>query len=47
LNPKDLKYSGAPTEVVLGNDNTIRECVHDQSGHRPMASRPYWAAAIC
>lgn len=27
LEPQDLKYSGAPTEVVLGNDNTIRECV--------------------
>ena len=27
LEPQDLKYSGAPTEVVLGDDNTIRECV--------------------
>jgi len=25
--PQDLKYSGAPTEVVLGDDNSIRECV--------------------
>ncbi|MDI9407459.1 MAG: acyl-ACP--UDP-N-acetylglucosamine O-acyltransferase [Chitinophagaceae bacterium] len=25
--PQDLKYSGAPTEVVLGDDNAIRECV--------------------
>jgi UDP-N-acetylglucosamine acyltransferase len=25
--PQDLKYGGAPTEVVLGDDNTIRECV--------------------
>lgn len=27
LEPQDLKYSGDPTEVVLGDDNTIRECV--------------------
>jgi UDP-N-acetylglucosamine acyltransferase len=27
LEPQDLKYSGDPTEVVIGNDNTIRECV--------------------
>ena len=25
--PQDLKYKGAPTEVVIGDDNTIRECV--------------------
>ncbi|MBM5813877.1 MAG: acyl-ACP--UDP-N-acetylglucosamine O-acyltransferase [Cyanobacteria bacterium M_DeepCast_100m_m1_067] len=27
LEPQDLKYTGDPTEVVLGDDNTIRECV--------------------
>jgi len=27
LEPQDLKYSGAPTEVVIGDGNTIRECV--------------------
>jgi UDP-N-acetylglucosamine acyltransferase len=27
LEPQDLKYDGAPTEVVLGDENTIRECV--------------------
>lgn len=27
LEPQDLKYNGAPTEVILGDDNTIRECV--------------------
>ncbi|MFZ9228829.1 MAG: acyl-ACP--UDP-N-acetylglucosamine O-acyltransferase [Prochlorococcaceae cyanobacterium] len=27
LEPQDLKYSGAPTEVVMGDNNTIRECV--------------------
>ncbi|KGG11939.1 Acyl-(acyl-carrier-protein)--UDP-N- acetylglucosamine O-acyltransferase [Prochlorococcus sp. MIT 0601] len=27
LEPQDLKYKGAPTEVVIGNRNTIRECV--------------------
>ncbi len=27
LEPQDLKYSGDPTAVVLGDDNTIRECV--------------------
>ena len=27
LEPQDLKYDGAPTEVVLGDGNTIRECV--------------------
>ena len=27
LEPQDLKYSGDPTEVVMGDDNTIRECV--------------------
>jgi len=27
LEPQDLKYDGAPTEVVLGDANTIRECV--------------------
>ena len=25
--PQDLKYKGEPTAVVLGDDNTIRECV--------------------
>ena len=25
--PQDLKYNGASTEVVLGDDNAIRECV--------------------
>ena len=27
LEPQDLKYAGDATEVVLGDDNTIRECV--------------------
>ncbi len=27
LEPQDLKYKGAPTEVVIGNNNTFRECV--------------------
>ena len=27
LEPQDLKYDGAPTEVVMGDGNTIRECV--------------------
>jgi UDP-N-acetylglucosamine acyltransferase len=27
LEPQDLKYTGDPTEVVIGDDNTIRECV--------------------
>ena len=27
LEPQDLKYKGASTEVVIGDDNTIRECV--------------------
>ena len=27
LEPQDLKYSGDPTEVVIGDDNSIRECV--------------------
>ncbi len=27
LEPQDLKYRGATTEVVIGDDNTIRECV--------------------
>lgn len=27
LEPQDLKYAGDPTEVVLGEFNTIRECV--------------------
>jgi UDP-N-acetylglucosamine acyltransferase len=27
LEPQDLKYNGAPTEVTLGDDNTIRKCV--------------------
>ena len=27
LEPQDLKYKGAPTEVVIGNRNTFRECV--------------------
>ncbi|MBO8230638.1 acyl-[acyl-carrier-protein]--UDP-N-acetylglucosamine O-acyltransferase [Prochlorococcus marinus str. MU1404] len=25
--PQDLKYRGAPTEVIIGDDNTFRECV--------------------
>ena len=25
--PQDLKYKGAPTEVVIGDNNTFRECV--------------------
>jgi len=27
LDPQDLKYKGAPTEVIIGDNNTIRECV--------------------
>ena len=27
LDPQDLKYKGAPTEVIIGNNNTFRECV--------------------
>ena len=27
LEPQDLKYRGASTEVVIGDSNTIRECV--------------------
>ena len=27
LEPQDLKYDGASTEVIIGNRNTIRECV--------------------
>ncbi|MFM7086926.1 MAG: acyl-ACP--UDP-N-acetylglucosamine O-acyltransferase [Cyanobium sp.] len=27
LEPQDLKYDGAPTEVLIGDENTIRECV--------------------
>ncbi len=27
LEPQDLKYKGAPTEVVIGDYNTLRECV--------------------
>ena len=27
ISPQDLKYHGEPTETVLGDDNTIRECV--------------------
>jgi UDP-N-acetylglucosamine acyltransferase len=27
LEPQDLKYGGAPTEVVMGDENIIRECV--------------------
>ena len=26
LDPQDLKYKGAPTEVIIGDDNTFREC---------------------
>ena len=27
LEPQDLKYQGAPTEVIIGDNNTFRECV--------------------
>ncbi len=27
ISPQDLKYTGEPTETVIGDDNTIRECV--------------------
>ncbi len=27
LEPQDLKYQGANTEVIIGNNNTFRECV--------------------
>ena len=27
LEPQDLKYQGANTELIIGNDNTFRECV--------------------
>ncbi|WP_269623352.1 acyl-ACP--UDP-N-acetylglucosamine O-acyltransferase [Prochlorococcus marinus] len=27
LEPQDLKYKGAPTEVIIGDNNTLRECV--------------------
>ena len=26
LDPQDLKYKGAPTEVIIGDNNTFREC---------------------
>ena len=27
LDPQDLKYKGSPTEVIIGDNNTFRECV--------------------
>jgi len=27
VSPQDLKYAGEPTETVIGDNNTIRECV--------------------
>ena len=27
LDPQDLKYKGANTEVIIGDNNTFRECV--------------------
>ena len=27
LEPQDLKYKGAPSEVIIGDNNTFRECV--------------------
>ena len=27
LDPQDLKYKGASTEVIIGDNNTFRECV--------------------
>ena len=27
LDPQDLKYEGAPTEVIIGVNNTLRVCV--------------------
>ena len=27
LEPQDLKYKGAPTELIIGDNNTLRECV--------------------
>jgi len=27
LDPQDLKYKGAPPEVIIGDNNTFRECV--------------------
>ena len=27
LDPQDLKYKGASTEVIIGDNNTLRECV--------------------
>ncbi len=27
FDPQDLKYKGAPTEVIIGDNNTFRECV--------------------
>ena len=27
LDPQDLKYKGDPTEVIIGDNNTFRECV--------------------
>ena len=27
LDPQDLKYKGAHTEVIIGDNNTFRECV--------------------
>ena len=27
LEPQDLKYKGASTEVIIGDNNTFRECV--------------------
>jgi len=30
--PQDLKYKGEPTELILGNENTVRECATLQIG---------------
>ncbi len=32
--PQDLKYGGEPTETIVGDDNTIRECVTISRGTR-------------
>jgi len=36
--PQDLKYAGEPTETVIGDGNTIRECVTISRGTRAAAA---------
>ena len=42
LDPQDLKYKGASTEVIIGDNNTFRECVTINKATDEGEKNCYW-----